>query len=282
LFGIQEPINTDIYWGITSFATVWEDMCLFYVRHNMWDDVWYADSARFSNTQIGKFKIFLEPNFQSPFYIKLAKKRRNLRPDLVRLRKFDANSWFEESFKIEPISNQSYRISLLKVDKINKNWFNALDIKLKKRFPGNKQKGENATSHKYAILSKSGLEKCIEEIKKERKNYKLINEPDQHLVVDFKFVDSSAYELEELPKKIVDDIKKQHTYELAIKLNQPGSEGRVKSQFCIPYFYSQKRKDIGDTMNQKYLNKVFLEKDIEIFQVNYDLVKDYYLQKAVQ
>ena len=72
------------HWGITSFALIWEDMCLVWVRESMSGGVQFADTPRYANRTIGGHKVFVDPDFEAPFYFEMGIRSRYLRPDLVR------------------------------------------------------------------------------------------------------------------------------------------------------------------------------------------------------
>ena len=276
LYGVPSPSNeSGILWGITNFFDVWEDMCTFYMYHKDWEDVWYADNARFANTRIGGHKVFLDSNYKSPFYFKLNNKKRFLRPDLVRVIKpFDEHKWFDSNFKVEWFNNHTCRITLL--DRKCLSWFDyGLDKKLKKRSPGMRQKKQGATSHVYNPINKQQVDRSIVETKNEAQAK--FTRPPFHIIVDFKYVNAPSYSEEYLSDKIKFDIIKQLTYEYSIVLNSPGAINKVKSQFCVPYLFESNFSEIYQRVENSQLHDDLRSQGIEILKVNFREVQEVYI-----
>lgn len=276
LYGSLAPDNEGIYWGITTFSPVWEDMCLVYLYKYDWEGVWYADTSRFSNRQIGRFKVFLDPNYTTPFYFELNGKRRYLRPDLVRLRgRVNVNKWFDELFNIEWLSRNSCRISIKKVTGTDISWFNGLDRRL--RVHGMRRKRANATSHTYFPISDLKVHQAIQGIKEEYSSVHSTRRLPYHTVTDFKYVDVDSYTRDTLTEKIKYDIIKQMTYEYAIALNAPDNIPASESQFCVPYYYDTKADDIIERVDKQLLHPEIRDRDIVLLKVDYSRVEDVYL-----
>ena len=85
---MESPHEDGTFWGISSFSSVWEDMCSTYAFATF--NVVYADTNIIFNGQrvansrsAGHFPIFKKADFIDPFYIEFRGKKRWMRPDLV-------------------------------------------------------------------------------------------------------------------------------------------------------------------------------------------------------
>lgn len=276
LYGIPNYNKEGVFWGITSFALVWEDMCINYMYQKDWEGVWFADSSRdFANKQLDRYnKIYLSTEFENPFYLSMNNEVRYLRPDLVRQIKFDVDKWFDDGFEINYPTKHSCNIRLKIIDKEYKSTYNnSLNYKIKKKCPGTRPKNEASTSHTYYAVTKTKIEEIIDEVKAHRRNFQERIEPPHHLIVDFKYVNHAAFLQPNLPKKIKKDINKQLIYEYAVTLNKPQHLARAKSQFCIPYFFQSSIK--GETLTEN-LNEQIKNQEIQILKVSYFRMQDFY------
>lgn len=290
LYGVPLSNNSGILWGITSFSLVWEDMCMVYIHEKDWDGVWFADSSRdFANTSLDKYnRIYLDSGFENPFYFALNKEKRHLRPDLVRERKFDIEEWFKEGFEINYIDNFTFKLTYKFQPYLHwwsensraqhqdyDNSLKRINYLIKTKFPSRKVRSITDPnviySAIYTLVSKQGMEQIINKIKIEREAR--INDGHYHLLVDFKYVNFTAFEQPKLPSKIIHDINKQVVYEYAVRLNSPSNLSEARSQFCIPYF-SKTSKLIQ--VFDKNLNEEISEQEIEVLKVDYLLVQQFY------
>jgi hypothetical protein len=268
LYGIPNYNNEGVFWGITSFALVWEDMCINYMYQQDWEGVWFADSSRdFANTQLDKYnKIYLSPEFENPFYLAMNSQVRYLRPDLVRVNNFDVDEWFDKGFEVTYPSMNSCNIRLKITNKEYRSTFNnGLNYRINKRCPGTRPKNESSNSHTYYAVTKSKIEEIKREVKAHFKELQESKNPPHHLIVDFKYVNHAAFIQPTLPKKIKKDINKQLIYEYAVTLNKPQNLAMAKSQFCIPYFFESITTK-GEVLSEN-LNEVIKDQEIEILKL---------------
>jgi len=90
--------DKDIHWGIDNFAFVWEEMCHHYFFENYKDDILFADTNSFKQTQIGENTCYIKNWFKYPFILNYVEKKEDkiiekkyLYPDLVVLRSSEKN-----------------------------------------------------------------------------------------------------------------------------------------------------------------------------------------------
>lgn len=87
---MENPHEDGIFWGISNFYQIWEDMCNTYA-FTEFKDIVYADTnivlndKPVANTTFGGHKLFKKDNFENPFFIEFRDKKRWMRPDLIHL-----------------------------------------------------------------------------------------------------------------------------------------------------------------------------------------------------
>lgn len=89
---MDNPHEYGIYWGISNFSSVWEDMCATWAFAYYGDEnsILYADTNIILNGECianaksaGYFPIYKRPDFIDPFFIEFRGKKRWMRPDLA-------------------------------------------------------------------------------------------------------------------------------------------------------------------------------------------------------
>jgi len=114
LYGELDMKNTHkegVFWGISNFWRIWEDMCHTYAFKN-YNDIFYADTniiiddKHVANCAFGGHKIFCkEDNFENPFFIAFRGYKRWMRPDLIRITE---NDLFTNFIDIDIISESEF------------------------------------------------------------------------------------------------------------------------------------------------------------------------------
>lgn len=119
LYGELDMQNTHedgIFWGISNFWQVWEDMCHTYAFKNF-DNILYADTNISINgkpvanqmTDDGH-KIFCKDGFDNPFFIEFLGKKRWMRPDFLYIKLPDK--------QVKKLVEQKTSKSLQKIQKL--------------------------------------------------------------------------------------------------------------------------------------------------------------------
>lgn len=87
---METPDENGVYWGISNFSAVWEDMCATWAFATQPHIIIYADTnimfnrKRVANAKsAGYFPIYKKENFNDPFFIEFRGQKRWMRPDLV-------------------------------------------------------------------------------------------------------------------------------------------------------------------------------------------------------
>ncbi|GAB4467811.1 MAG: hypothetical protein OHK0029_39900 [Armatimonadaceae bacterium] len=68
LYGGGKSNAQGIFWGISKFSLVWEDICLSYLFKHNGLSVLFADSWRFANIRHGNFNVYVKENFSNFFF----------------------------------------------------------------------------------------------------------------------------------------------------------------------------------------------------------------------
>jgi hypothetical protein len=271
---MRNPHEDGVFWGISNFWQIWEDMCNTYIFSHPEDyDVIYADTnikingKRIANDNYGGRSIFKKEDFNNPFFIEFRGERKWLRPDLVCHEKSDAFSMF---VKID-ISNENGNIVDFSVNQID---FSVEGDKVYKnlcKFFNLKKKGFRPN---FGIKQKNGMlfRKYPKVVFRERKNY---FEKNRYIkIIDYKYIDQVIVLSRNI--KIDKDITKQLCYEFCLKSIAMYSDIPILSQFIIPY-YGEKKGELGNEMNYNNIYSRLNESKIEVFKANFYTMQDAYL-----
>lgn len=272
LYGELEPDADGIYWGITNFSPIWEDMCQVWVHQHRWEGVVYADTYRYSNRRIGSHSVFVYPSFDPPFYFKLGDHERYMRPDLVRRDEASSPVEFLRSlWEVSWPKNNRCKVTLLRRDDVGRSWFKALAKKLHR--PGFRP-DYSATRGTFVLITRDAYEKALHDLASRVRP----RESSGYLVSDFKYVSADSYTGAYLTRKIRRDVQKQLTYEYALRLYEPGQN--THSQFCIPHYYPAPPDDIGDEIPEEQVHPTLRDQGMEVLLVDFAQVQEVYLQIA--
>ncbi len=274
LYGEKQDDSDGIYFGISSFADVWEDMCQSYMlaQSEIQETVLFADIDGFlkNRKHLGLPEILQkEETDLNPFMLTMdaSEQKRYLRPDLVYVEK-----------------NREISLSAHVDDYID--WktehFNKIrhSIKYYSGYPVNTSIKDSIST---LIINKQ------KELKKNNKNPNLTEkeirsdfESWQSLfikVIDYKYLRLSDYEKYIDGKgenKIKSDIDKQLIYEWTLQQNF--GKSKTSSAFWIPYYPN----NIDSTQSTKDIAKRCISdlKDsrIEVFQINFKILQAHYVK----
>jgi hypothetical protein len=261
-----------VFWGISNFWQIWEDMCNTYIFHEDYKII-YADTnikikgKSVANSSYGKREIFLEKGLRNPFILKFRDMERWLRPDMIHSYK-DVSSYTLPKF----LEINKKRESKLHIDfTINLRSRNGaanyyLISKEFKRWSSNYK--ERKKDIEFKEYSRDKFYDCMDKIS----TTKLV---DYCCILDWKYksVDIFLYKNYGIDK----DITKQLCYEIC--LQQEYDWANMRSQFVIPCFYSEISNEnrIGNKIEEKYLYHRLNESKIEVFKANFYTMQDSYL-----
>ena len=273
LYGELDMDNTHedgVFWGISNFYQIWEDMCNTYIFTDDDYDVVYADANirikgnKIPNQTFGGKKVFIKDNFESPFFIQFREKKRWMRPDLFYFKKeYVSPKFFQINILKEYNNGQiDFNIELLSFSKKNKKEYKNICFNLKKYSKGfriiNKQ---NKTTFTHYPVDKF--------IDFKERTGKYVN---IYTLLDWKYVDPNFLKKES--KKLDTDITKQLCYESCIQ--QYKSNIEIKNKFIIPFFYDSvernKEYSIEFRIKEKDLYHRLNDSKIEVFKRNFNTI----------
>jgi hypothetical protein len=264
---MSNPHEDGVFWGISNFWQIWEDMCNTYIfTHRDEYDIIYADTNikingnNVANCTCGSRHLFKKTDFENPFFIEFKRERRWLRPDLVcyaKLVKFDIindNGNFID-FNIYPVGSIS--------KEENEIYGSICDYFKIKRKGFRKNSG---IKHENGIFFK----KYPKSIFREHEN---IFKKDIFMkIIDYKYIDDSIVTKSNI--KIDSDVSKQLCYEFCLKNSSIYQGTPILNEFLIPY-YGKTNKDIDIKINDIYFR--LRESKIDILKVNFYKMQDAYL-----
>lgn len=259
LYGRLDEKGDGISWGITQFSYVWEDMCMVWMHENRWSEVFYADTQRYSNTRVAGHDLFIDKNFDSPFEVELGGHKRYMRPDIVSVTDQSVSALLD----VSRISSYKVRVKAQKRSEKSKN----LLKKMKRKTNKVTHDTQNQTwSYDFYGMKVSRARSIIEDIGG--------SGGQMYRVVDFKCVPSQFYGKGKLKKKARLDERKQLTYEHALQLS---GHHNTKSQLCLPNYYPEPVRSIGNAVEENRLNDDLTESEMEVLKVDFGKVLDTYL-----
>lgn len=289
LYGELDMQNTHedgIFWGISNFYQIWEDMCNTYAFAHFNDpdkglEIWFADTnivfngKQVPNSSFGGHKLFKAEAFENPFFITFRGEKKWIRPDCVRFEGnsniFDKNSIEIIDIKKHPNGRLDFNICLK--NNLYESPYKAFCSNLKKAIDKNRIQGVRAIGeHSFKNYPNLELDNQKEIIQKIHNKYS------RNTLLDWKYMDTLSFSKSSY--KIDQDITKQLCYEFALQQSNP--DLAIKSQFVIPYFYSNPDKldNIGDPVDKNKLYHRISDNNIEVFQANFITIQKEYLNHA--
>ena len=279
LFGALDPNEDGVLWGISTFAPVWEDMCLTWVFRNGESkrSVQFADPDRHTlcNHRLpdGQ-RVYKKDDFESPFYIERRDIRRYMRPDLVRGSSATDRDVLDHYFSIRH-RNGKCHIRLKQKNKNGRAYFRQLVKKISETWGGAKRPSRNAEEWSFSIPEQamSLLEKPKEGVRQMIKKKHSGN----WTIHDFKYKPASLYQ-DGIRSRETADIRKQLVYEYALHSVLPNSAS-TKSVLEVPRFFPQKPDEISKEVKDERLHHIVQKAEVTIAEVDYLTVQDVYHKK---
>lgn len=242
----METIHDDgVFWGISNFAQVWEDMCnVFAFKCYKDESILFADTnVTINGKRVGNYKldryntIFKQEDISYPFFIDFRNNKRWIRPDFI------------------------YRISINKQnDKHEKSLVATLKDALKVKHDVNISRGGKGN----ASLTKRQFIKTK------------IHNKDITRVFDWKYME--LLDFCDGNSKVELDVTKQLCYEFCLsKLEVEPVIREIESIFAIPCFYKQE-KDSYEIDNYSAMAKSIVSNKIKIHEINFFAVQESYIE----
>jgi hypothetical protein len=275
---MSNPYEDGVFWGISNFWQIWEDMCNTYIfTHRDEYDIIYADTNikingnNVANCTCGSRHLFKKTDFENPFFIEFKRERRWLRPDLVYYAKLDA---FFPFVKFDIINDNGnfidFNICPVGISKEENEIYGLIcdyfKIKRKGFRPNSGVKQKNST-----LFKKYPKEEFFLKKKQRQDSFEKLN---SIKILDYKYIDYKF--LINKNKKIDTDITKQLCYEFCLKNMFSYQNILIKSQFIIP-FYSDIKNDIVEEISSDTMYIRLKESKIEIFKASFYKMQDTYL-----
>jgi hypothetical protein len=280
LYGDLDEDAQGVNWGITSFAPVWEDMCIVWVRRNQWDGVVYADSNRYANRTIGGHDLFVDATFEPPFDFELGGKRRSMRPDIVRSpTSMGPTVNTRIAFEISKHRQHPWIVKIKHEhrNELTKSILQQVRKKLERRVTHDSRSRKSDWSCAFFGIKEHGIWKAIDDVADATS---VRNARTDWKVTDFKCVPENIYTSSTLGAKARRDERKQITYEYALQLS---GVSQTQSQLCIPaYFADENSTDIGEPVDPGHLHSDLRDQHIEVFRVDFAKVLAVYLEAAAE
>ena len=279
---MENPDENGIYWGISNFWSVWEDMCATWAFVTHKNSIIYADTnIKFSNQHVanahyGKYvHIYKKNDFSDPFFIEFRGKSRWLRPDLVRIVGSDDKTLYKDVVKIIENKSHAFTIDFTVVKPTTKDGIAEFDTfcsNLKQSIKHNQLQSRAIGTNVFKNYPRHELE-----IQKNKLAYKTQSKQ-KIVLLDWKYMGGNCFIYSN--SKVYTDVIKQICYEFTLQKAKQNS--KTESQFVIPWFYTENQKQhleepIGDFMNDKTLHLHIKKNGIKVFQANFEEIQEIYL-----
>jgi hypothetical protein len=272
---LNDVSEEGIFWGISKFDTIWEQMCSTFVFRNF-SDIFYADTnvivsgINVGNKTVGRHRIFVKDGFYNPFYIEFQGMKRWFRPDLLRRPSVENNV----EIKREPKTINGRINFIVKKknnnDQANQDYEKIID-KLKRRMkkiPGSAVHDDN----KFKSYTAQELEDVLTDMS-------------GFLFFDWKYHPVTDYMQNLVSSKVEADIIKQLVYEYSL---QQMNDKNIESRFVIPYYYNKdfykknRVDDIGEFIDEKSLAEFIKTNKIRVFKADFNKIQEEYLAEKLE
>lgn len=284
LMSERENDSKGIYFGISNFYDVWEDLCQSYMlsQSEHLSRVLFADVK---GRLLTRKNLNLSPELEeNPFKIKIngTSKERFLRPDLV-LGSLNYEK-AEDIFEIIQ-SKQGWEVSFLNYQNTENNHKRIIELykKYGKFIPNHNKEGKMMVifTKERITLFKNAVFAYLNGNKKDALNLDLSTIS----IIDYKYMRKSDYQNynptsidEKGENKVTSDIHKQLIYEWTVQKNFESSH--TQSEFWIPY-YSENLKFTPSKQEVDITNQFFLLSKIKIIKINFRILQEHYIKLAI-
>lgn len=287
--------NNDGSWSLDNFSFIWERMCIAFAKRYynsqiaLYDDFGILEDGTKGFSIKNHFKVTLNPPDNIVRYI---------RPDLV-LKESGyeiENNFLEKIYNIVPKGNDVdisykkdfdisnyYEIDKLKKEEFkNKPWIRA-SLTRRGTFPPTftvtQQEFQTFKSKAKEHLSRKGFFELAVRFPKVVEAHNHGDDNNSFLVVDFKYMDESAFP-EHIDKQISKTVRKQYVYELALKLNR---NAFTRSEFWIPAYIPGRNEDVAKAIRKysRACDPFFKLYRISVIQLDFLTLQQIYIQDDI-
>lgn len=276
----EKADESGIYWGISNFYDVWEDMCVVYFTQS--DQ--YSDRILYAEIQGRLFDYGKQA--ENPFEITLnrEKTKRYLKPDLVLEGGQTDNisaPLFEDVFNCRPMDNRKW----IAIDILNEDFADYYYLLWRNLLPHVSSDKIKFPQHSSKIRQGSFqvAKKAVEREMLKKQNELIIPSNAIH-IIDYKYLaertfnEYNPYAIDhEGENKIREDIKKQFIYEWAVQNTMEGS-GTI-SEFWIPFF--DRNTIQHQALSRKLIevhNDAFNQSQIQVYKIAFNQIQEFYLK----
>lgn len=319
LYAERDENEEGIYWGISNFYDVWEDMCRVFILSNEGDAIYNLPHTLFID--MSNRLTNLKGIFPNPFSISFpnTSKIGIIRPDLVMIGATEIlryDNFFEKLYTIEEViiekengeEKEELELTLVSEDwrdvdsirqellrKYNSNPIDPYDYDTVRKHDVEEQHGFNLKMKAYKFLMNLEQEQLIERNPRITtptlellERISTISEIGVIRIIDFKYMAEVTYQ-DYNPQaidhngenKIRTDIQKQLIYEWTTQQNIKGCH--TKSEFWIPYYNPVQGQSFEESRNPRHIqNAEFNKSQIEVVKIDFTLLQDIYLAHGLQ
>ncbi len=267
---MNNPHADGVFWGISNFYQIWEDMCNTYMFSKNYD-VLYSDTNIVYKRKkdivkrcFGGNNVLIKEGFDNPFYLKFRDvKNKWLRPDIVHYYKnYNLPKFIELHKENEDNGELDFSIKLLSGNG-EKAYRRVVSVFKSKSNNYNERKKDI----EFKRYNSEQFNNCIEAISV--KNDSCI------YILDWKYKDASFFLAQS--HSVDEDINKQLCYELCLQFSTKNHI--ITNQLVIPFFSNSSSLEdkIGYKIDKKYLYARLNETKIEIFKANFYTMQNAYL-----
>ncbi|MCI5165736.1 MAG: hypothetical protein D3903_06480 [Candidatus Electrothrix sp. GM3_4] len=261
---MNNPHKDGIFWGISNFYQIWEDMCNTYIfSHEDIYNVVYADT----NIIPKRGKVNLNNGFINNFLLEFRKEKKIIRPDIVCLHNEDTIVY--DYIEIDPLEDNGiimkFRIDLKRSSKKNKKVYALVCKKFAYKASGSRIISNGKESKIFINYPKNIFEERLE---------KISNSVDTYVLIDWKYEKLSFFFVKS--EKLNRDITKQLCYELCLQKEYDCRN--TKSQFFSPSFITacEDKKNPFEIVRNDLFPRL-KKSNIEVFKANFNTMQEAYL-----
>lgn len=291
-----DDVNKDgIYWGISNFFQVWEDMCATFAFKQRYSIVFADTRIVYKGNQVDNYtipsttrRIYKQPDIDYPFFFEFKSSRRWLRPDLVQIIDTKEDNIFSSYIEVrerrkDHNSNRiDFDIILLDFSKedLYKKFCTHLDTKAIKPHGARKAPKKRADVTSFLNYSPRVLETQTNNFITSNK-LKTVDTPTKFRILDWKYVRITDLFGDTL--KVRHDVTKQLCYEFClsnIKIREDNNIKReMESWFVIPIFTSITTNEDSPLhqITDERIHKKITDNEIKVYGLDFYFAQKLYI-----
>lgn len=281
----MENIHDDgVFWGISNFFQVWEDMCnVFAFKFYKDESILFSDTnIMIDDKRVGNYnldyynKIFKKDDISYPFFIDFRNKKRYMRPDFI-VQISSESHFFQNPIAFEKIkesTNNTVSFEVRLLDKSQERYYKSVCNTIsKEKNNGARVKIIDKNKTSFSTYSKDFFYKhknLVENLNRSR------GTKEKTQIFDWKYMELSDFY--DGNSKIESDVTKQLCYEFCLsKLEIEPAIKEIESVFAIPCFY-EKEKDFFEIENYSAIAKSIVSNKIKVYAMDFSAVQESYIE----